>query len=125
MEKSRLNKEHRERKTGRRVPKRSSMQDSIDDALIKIALQKGFITPEEAGLERVETTKKEKTPFDKQLDVQKIAKKNGQTTKSKPTKSKGRPSGSKDSSKRKTKAFKPKIKAALEIWAADAQKKIN
>lgn len=126
MEKSRLNKENRERRTGRRVAKISALPDSLEAALEKISLQKGYVTPAQLGVQLEKDTEKEKSPFDKQLDVQKIAKKNsGQNPKSKGKTTRGRPSGSKDSTKRKTKAFKPKIKAALEIWASDAQKKIN
>lgn len=123
MEKTRLNRENRERRSGRRVSKRSGISDDIQTALKKIALQKGFLTPEQLGVEIEKDTEKQKTPFDKQLDIQKqkAVAPVGKTA----TKPKGRPSTSKDSTKRKTKTFKPKIKAALELWAADAQAKVN
>lgn len=125
MEKSRLNRENRERKSGRRVAKMTSMPDSLEMALEKIALQKGFVTPNQLGVQLEKDTDKDKTPFDKQLDVQKMKGAGQPGISSKGKKSKGRPTGSKDSSKRKQKAFKPKIKAALDIWTADAHKKIN
>lgn len=123
MEKARLNRENRERRSGRRVAKRSGISDDIQTALKKIALQKGFLTPEQLGVEMEKDTEKQKTPFDKQLDVQK--QKNTAPIGKTATKPKGRPNTSKDSTKRKEKAFKPKIKAALELWAADAQTKVN
>lgn len=124
MEKSRINREHRERKTNRRVPKISSLPDSLDVALKKISLQKGFLTPAQLGLLVESGTESEKTPFDKQMDVQKQRGNTSQIS-NKGKKPRGRPSGSKDSNKRKKAAFKPKIKAAMEIWAIEAQNKIN
>lgn len=124
QEKARLNRENRERRSGRRVSKISSLPDSIQVALKKIALQKGFLNPEQLGVEIEKDTEKQKTPFDKQLDVQKM--KGAQPgISNKGRKPRGRPGGSKDSSKRKPKAFKPKIKAALDIWSTDAQTKIH
>lgn len=128
MEKSRLNKEAKERRSGRRVAKLSSMPDSLEAALEKIALTQGFVTPQQLGVQLDDSVPDQQAPFDKTLEVAKqkavsAAKPGGVSSKGR--KSKGRPSGTGDSSKRKTKAFKPKIKAALEIWAADSQKKIN
>lgn len=124
MEKARLNRESRERRSGRRVDKRSALSDPLDDALYKIALQKGFVTVKQLGLELEPDTDKEKTPFDKQLDAQKQRGK--EANPSQPGKqARGRPVNSKDSTKRKQKAFKPKIKASLMMWAADAQNKIT
>lgn len=124
LEKARLNRESRERRGGRRVPKITSMPDSLEAALEKIALQKGFVTPAQLGVQLEKGTEKEKNAFDKQLDIQKQKAAAPQIS-NKGKKSKGRPVGTKDSSKRKQKAFKPKIKAALDIWAGDAQAKIN
>lgn len=124
MEKFRINREHRERSSNRRVPKITALPDSLDIALKKIALQKGFLTPAQLGLLAEPGTETDETPFDKQMDVQKQKGNNAQIS-SKGKKPRGRPSGSKDSSKRKSASFKPKIKAAMEIWASEAQKKIN
>lgn len=125
MEKARLNRENRERRSGRRVPKVSSMPDSLEAALEKISLQKGYVTPKQLGVQLETDTEKDKSPFDKQLDIQKMRGAGQPGTVNKGKKSKGRPTGSKDTSKRKQAAFKPKIKAALEIWTTDAQKQIN
>lgn len=124
MEKARMNRESRERRSGRRVDKRSALSDTLDDALYKIALQKGFITPAQLGMELEAGTEKEKSPFDKQLEVQK---QKGNTAPIGKTgkQARGRPYNSKDTTKRKQKAFKPKIKASLAIWATDAQNKIT
>lgn len=128
MEKFRLNRENRERKGGRRVPKITSLPDSLEDALKKIALQKGVLTPEQLEIEY-----KPVGPTPTSLLLEQIKKpapaggKGGGSSikKTKGKKSKGRPAGSADKKKRATKAFKPKIKAALNIWANDAQKQIN
>lgn len=133
MEKARLNRESRERTSGRRVTKPSPFTDTLEVAVTKIALQNGYITPEQAGFEPSVPADgpKQKAPFDKTLDVQKMQKQQpiggipSKQPKTKPKKTTGRPSSSKDTKKRKKAAFKPKAKAAFSIWASDAQDKIN
>ena len=125
MEKARMNRESRERSSGRRVPKISALPDSLEESLKKIALQKGYLTPAQLGITAEKDTEKEKTPFDKQLEIQKQRGAGNAQVSSKGKQSRGRPSGAKDGTKRKQKAFKPKIKAALQVWATDSQKKIN
>lgn len=123
MEKSRINRENRERKTNRRTPKITSLPDSLDIALKKIALQKGYLTPAQLGLVPEYGTENEETPFDKQMTMQQ--QKGATQISNKGKQSRGRPAGSKDTTKRKKADFKPKIKAALEVWAADAQRKVH
>lgn len=126
LEKTRINRENKEREDDKRVKKAGPFHDSqFDIALKKIALQQKLITPKQAGLELEEDS--EQTPFDKQLEVQKQRQANsgGTTNKNKKSGENGRPAGKKDSQKRKTKNFKPQVRAVVEVWADDAQSKIN
>lgn len=124
MERARLNRESRERKSGRRVERPTSLNDPAKLAMMKIALQRGYISPEQAGIKVEQGTEKEEAPFDTQMQVmkQKSAQVSAPQKGKKPA---GRPTGAKDGAKRKTKVFKPKVKASLDIWANDAQDKIN
>ena len=125
MEKARLNRESRERKSGRRVERATALNDPFMASLKKIALQKGYVSIEQLGIEVEEGTEGQKTPFKEQMDVAKKQAKTAQvSTPQKGKSSRGRPSGAKDSKKR-TRVFRPKIKAALDIWVDDAQEKIN
>jgi hypothetical protein len=132
MEKSRLNRESRERDSNRMVQKSGPWFDpQIENSLKKIALQTGIVSPSQVGLE---------------LDKKKTGEKNALELKvppmpggsSKPTKlaidspeslpgvpQQGRPKNSKDTVTRKTKTFKPQTGAGLMIWANKAQDKIN
>lgn len=103
IEESRITRENKERDGGKRLPKSGPYYDSQPEfKLRQIALQKGFIGPKDVGVEG--------TP---------IINPNAKTGDSTPFQ--GRPQGSKDTKKRKDKTFKPRTKASLEIWAADAQ----
>lgn len=128
MENVRLKRETREKKSGRRAQTRSPFlqPENNEEALKKIALQTGVASPSEVGLELDEKAAKEKSLLDRQEQMAKVAKKNavppaGIKPKGQP--GQGRPSGKKDSTKRKKKEFKPKLKA-MEIWATNAQDKI-
>ena len=124
MEKARLNRESRERKSGRRVEKPTALNDPSTLAMKKIALQKGYVSHEQLGIKVEPGTEKQKPPFKEQMDAVKqrssqvSAPQKGKTTR-------GRPNGAKDSTKRKTKVFRPKIKAALDLWVQDGQNKVN
>lgn len=130
LERVRILRESKERESNKRVKKSSPYHDpQFDIALKKIALQQKLVTPKQIGLELEEDD--EDTPFDKQLEVQK-QKMASTGTPGKPAGNgskkggtAGRPSGKKDSQPRKTKTFKPAIKASIEVWADEAQTKIN
>jgi hypothetical protein len=126
IEKSRLNREHRDRKGSRMINKSGPWHDpQPDNSLKKIALQTGIVTPSQVGL---------------QLDTKKNGEKNSLELRQafKPTQlvkdsleslpgepQQGRPPSSKDSSKRSPKKFAPQTGAKLILWCAQAQEQIN
>lgn len=149
-ERVRTKRESRERASNKRVEKASPFHDpQFGQALKKIALQTGVVSPSEVGL--VDTEKRDhlklyekkggeislvenaNKQMDKQLKQQKEQQKTapGGLTKNKktqkPTKNgvPGRPINKKDTKKRKPPKFRPKTRAALEIWAKSAQTSIN
>lgn len=122
MERSRLNRENRERKSGRRVVKPHPFPDTPEVANKKIALQSGFLTPDQAGIKKMPGTEGQKTPHQEKMEIDKQKAAKMKENKGKQTR--GRPANSKDKKKR-TRTFRPQVKAALEIWAKDAQNKIN
>lgn len=74
--------------------------------LMKIALTKGLVTPEQAGIEIPVELQGQKTPF--QMDLKaKTAQAKAAAEKMKGVVGQGRPKNSKDSKKRKTKTVKP------------------
>jgi len=129
MEKSRLNKENRDRKTERMVNKAGPWYDPVpENSLKKIALQTGVVAPSQVGLELDKKKSGEKSALDmKQPSVPapstKLAKDSPESLPGVP--GQGRPNNSKDSEKRKTKVFKPQTGAKLLLWASDAQDKIS
>lgn len=101
---------------------------------MKIALQRGYVNPQDAGIEMEST---DETPFDKQLKAAEKAK--AMTggvggAKKKGKSGQGRPKNSKDSSKRSGKTFKVRTSAeqaetfsdfmVKNIWAKEAQRAI-
>jgi hypothetical protein len=129
MEKSRLNRESRERDSNRMVPKAGPWNDpQVENALKKIALQTGIVTPSQVGLELEKKKSGEKTAMEQKTPPQ-----SGPSTKlandspeSLPGVSgQGRPKLSKDSSTRQSKKFSPQTGASLMLWANEAQEKIN
>lgn len=128
MESYRINKEQKERESGKRQPKAGAFYDpQFDIAYKKIALQNGFINLEQAGVEVEET--KEKTPMEmnNEMELKKMAmtpKTPPGTPKKKGTPGQGRPLNTKDKVKRKTKKLQTKTRASLEIWGSDSQSKI-
>jgi hypothetical protein len=129
MEKSRLNRESRERESDRMVRKSGPWHDpQVENALRKIALQSGIVTPSQVGLELDKKTAGEKSALDmKQSSLPasptKLAKDSPESLPGQP--GVGRPKNSKDTNQRKQKTFKPQTGAGLTIWAADAQDKIS
>jgi hypothetical protein len=131
MEKSRLNREFRERKNNRMVKKAGPWYDPrIEDSLKKIALQTGSVTPSQVGLELEKKKTGEipalqmKTPNPAQpSSPTKLAKDSPESLSGIP--GQGRPKTSKDTQKRKQKTFKPQTGAKLLLWASEAQDKIS
>lgn len=129
MEKSRLNRESRERKSDRMVRKSGPWHDpQLENSLKKIALQSGIVSPSQVGLDLDKKKSGEKSALDmKQISLPssptKLAKDSPESLPGQP--GAGRPKNSKDTNQRKTKIFKPQTGASLTLWAADAQDKIS
>jgi hypothetical protein len=131
MEKSRLNKEQKERKGERMVKKAGPWHDpQVENALKKIALQGGIVTPSQVGLDLEKKKNGEKTALElkvppvSSLQPTKLA--NAPSSDALPKEAgEGRPKMSKDSSPRKTKKFTPQTGAKLTLWANAAQDKIS
>lgn len=129
MEQVRLKRETREKKSGRRAKTRNQylQPETNEENLKKIALQSGVASPSEVGLELDEKKKGEKSLLEHQEKMAKMTKQSGTPPgkqKSKGRPGQGRPINKKDSTKRKTKEFKPRLKA-MEIWAVNAQERIS
>lgn len=124
MEKSRLNREARERDSDRMIQKAGPWHDpQLENALKKIALQLGVATPSQVGLDLPKKKNGEQTAIELKLDSQKN---NSINDSSLPGESgEGRPKLSKDSQKRKTKTFSPRTGASISIWANTAQDQIS
>jgi hypothetical protein len=126
MEKIRLNREKRERKTSRMVPKTGPWHDPQPEiALKKIALQSGVASPSQVGLELDPKKKGEQTSLEMRqvLKPTKLAKDSPESLPGEPQQ--GRPKLSKDTVKRKDRKFTPQTGASLLLWAAEAQDKIS
>jgi hypothetical protein len=129
MEKSRLNRETRERNSERMVPKAGPWNDpQVENALKKIALQTGTVTPSQVGLELEKKKSGEKTALEQKIPPQsgpstKLANDSPESLPGIP--GQGRPKLSKDSGPRKSKKFSPQTGASLMLWANEAQDKIN
>ena len=126
MEKTRLNREHKDRKSDRMVNKASPWHDpQPENSLKKISLQSGIATPSQVGLELEPKKPGEKSSLElrQSLTPTKLAKDSPESLPGEPQQ--GRPKMSKDSTKRKTKDFAPQTGAKLSIWASGAQEKIS
>lgn len=132
MEKTRLNKENRERKTSRMINKSGPWHDpQLENSLKKIALQSGMVAPSEIGLELQEKKKGEKTLMELKESLVKPKQPNVSTNPRIPNEKnpgqpgEGRPMNSKDIEPRKSRKFTPQTGAKLMLWASEAQEKIN
>ena len=129
MEKTRLNKESRDREGKRMVKKAGPWFDpQVENALKKIALQSGSVAPSQVGLDLEKKKGGEKTALEmKQPPASapstKLAKDSPESLPGSP--GQGRPKNSKDTEQRKTKVFKPQTGAKLLLWASEAQDKIS
>ena len=123
MERIRTNNEYREREKGSRPDKAGPFYDpQLDDALKKVALQSGIVTPSEVGLELEPRKKGEKNAMDFKKEQIKAKPPGPSPSTKRGTPGQGRPKNSKDSGPRRNKTFKPKTKA---VWARAAQEAIS
>lgn len=129
MEKTRLNRESRDRNRGRMVKKASPWHDpQFENSLKKTLLQLGMVTPSELDIELSDKKQGEKTPMEMKMEQSakptKLA--NDPSSESLPGEpGEGRPKLSKDKQKRKTKDFAPQTGAKLLLWANETQDKIS
>jgi hypothetical protein len=125
MEKTRLNRETRERRSKRMVPKSGPWFDpEFENSLRKIALQSGIAAPSQVGLELDKKKPGEKSAMDIKMDKPKSVP-NSANPELSGIPNQGRPKLSKDSKTRKTKVFSPQTGAKLALWALGAQDEIN
>ena len=127
LENSRLNKENKERETGKMVNKSGPYYDpTFESGLKKLALQLGLASPSEVGLELFEKKEGEKSILELKTDFE-IEKIKNQPQK--PVNENGRPPGKVDTEQRKKREFKPQPgipqNASLQLWAIQAQEKIS
>lgn len=126
MEKSRLNRESRERKSERMVKKAGPWHDpQLENALKKIALQSGSVTPSQVGLELDKKKSGEKSALEMKTPKPPTQLANDSPESLPKAPGQGRPKMSKDTEKRKPKEFSPQTGASIMIWASKAQDKIN
>ncbi len=126
IEKSRLNREYRDRTSNRMVKKASPWHDpQPENSLKKIALQSGVASPSEVGLELDPRKKGEKTSLElrQAFKPTPLAKDSPESLPGEPQQ--GRPKLSKDQAPRKQKQFAPQTGAKLLLWATQAQENIN
>ena len=130
MEKTRLNRETRDRKSDRMVKKSGPLHDpQFENSLKKISLQLGIAAPSQVGLNLDKKKPGEKTSLEMKMAASppkptKLA--NDPSSESLPKESgEGRPKLSKDSKKRKERTFSPRTGAKLLLWATTAQEKIS
>jgi hypothetical protein len=126
MEKSRLNRENRERDSERMVQKAGPWFDPTpENSLKKIALQTGVVAPSQVGLELEKKKSGEQSALQMKVPSSptKLANDSPESLPGQP--GQGRPKTSKDQEKRKTKVFKPQTGAGLMIWANKAQDKVS
>jgi len=130
MEKTRLNRENRDRKSNRMVKKAGPFFDAnFETAAKKMAMKLGLATPSQIGIELDKKKKGELNAVEVKSQFPPIKNNpvggganNTDSLSGQPQQ--GRPRNSKDSDKRKTKQFSPRTGASLNIWSIEAQDKI-
>jgi hypothetical protein len=132
IEKSRLNRETRDRNNDRMVQKAGPFYDggTFDNSMKKMAMQLGLATPSQVGLELEPKKKGEMNAVEVKTAFAPAPKPTIGTPPSNNSKPKGqpqqgRPKNVKDAKKRKTKKFAPQTGASLYLWAIEAQDKIS
>jgi hypothetical protein len=128
MEKTRLNRENKQRDSERMVPKAGPyFSPQLEDNLKKIALQTGIVAPSQVGLNLDRKKANEKSALEMKTPTGSSPSGGDQpiSTKTPGQPQQGRPKNSKDTEKRKTKTFSPQTGASLQLWAIEAQDKIS
>lgn len=126
MEKTRLNRENRDRKSDRMIKKAGPWHDpQFDNALKKLSLQLGIVTPSQVGLSLPKKKPSEKTAIQLKQEMSSTKLANDSPESLPGVSGEGRPKLSKDKEKRKEKTFKPQTGAKIALWAAQAQDKIS
>lgn len=123
MEKVRVNREFRDRKSERYVPKSGPYYNpEFDKDIKKISVQTGIATPGQVGV----TLDKKKSGEKNLLELrgETMAPKIAPNKEPVGTSGQGRPRNSKDSEQRKERTFSPRT-GASELWALSAQDKIS
>jgi len=122
LEKARIKRENRERKSEQMPNKAGPWHDpQVEEALLKIFSQRGAVTPGEAGVELNERKDGEQSFLD--MQIKNIENRNN-NKKGEPQK--GRPLNSKDKEPRNRRTFKPRTSAMMTaLWAKEAQQKIS
>ena len=111
----------------RRVSKdleKISPYHSVDKqyGLEKVALQTGVVSPTQVGVELQDKKKGDKSALEMR-NKQSRQSPGGKTPQA--PGSPGRPPNTRDQNGRKPRTFKPRSKAAIELWAKDAQSKVS
>jgi len=125
-EKTRLNRENRDRNSDRMIKKAGPWHDpQFDNALRKIALQIGLAAPSQVGLKLDKKKNGEKTSVE--MKMANTPPKPGPIGQSPPSgePGEGRPKNSNDKEPRKERDFKPQTGASLQLWGIEAQEKIS
>lgn len=125
MEKTRLNRESKDRKSNRMVKKSGPWHDpQFENSLKKLSLQMGIVTPSQVGLDLPKKKSSEKTALElkQKMSSTKLANDSPESLPGIP--GEGRPKLSKDSTKRKDRTFTPQTGAKIALWASDAQEQI-
>jgi hypothetical protein len=127
MEKTRLNREIRERNSERMIRKAGPWHDPTpENSLKKIALQTGIVAPSEIGLTLEKKKSGEKPALEMKTSNKSPTKLAKDSSESLPKEAgEGRPKNAKDSKPRQTKTFSPQTGAKMMFWANDAQEKIS
>jgi hypothetical protein len=124
MEKTRINREHRDRKSERYVPKSGPYYSpEFDKDIKKISLQTGIVTPGQVGVDLDKKKSGEKNLLELRGETM-APKIPPQSNSPVGVSGQGRPKNSKDTEQRKTKTFSPQT-GASELWALGAQDKIS
>jgi len=122
MEAVRIQRETTNRRKDNTVNKAGPFHDpQIKESLRKVALQTGVVTPSQIGLV-LDPNKSGEVPA---IKMKPIPNAGAKPAAKKGVPQQGRPKNSKDSTTRKTKTFKPKVKASLELWALGALEQID
>ena len=128
-EKTRLNRETRERDSDRRVVKAGPFFDAnFESSIKKLAIQLGLATPSQVGvsLEPKKSGEMNAVEIKSKFAIPKLpfssGPPSGDSLPGQPQQ--GRPRNSNDTKQRKTKVFKPQTGASINLWATEAQDKI-